>query len=347
MVARARRAGARRGRRSSCASSRPHLRAIDPRLREAAATLGASPGRVWREVDLPLVCARAGGRGGLRVRDLARRVRRDRLRRACRDSRRCPSRSSGSSAGPARRTRAPARGAGGRPRWRRPVRRGARAPSGLQPDAARAGHDARGVEVHRVALRRPRRARRRRPRGRRRPSRRRARAERQRQVDACSGRSPASSGSTPGHVTLGRPLDLAGVPAAPARIRAHVPGPRTLPHRDVAGERRVRPAHAGPGRAASARARRPSCSRSSGSPAPSARRVDSLSGGERKRVALARALAPRPRLLLLDEPLGALDRPLHDRLVDELGELFATIGQTAVYVTHDVAEAFALGTGWP
>ena len=73
------------------------------------------------------------------------------------------------------------------------------------------------------------------------------------------------------------------------------------------------------------------------------RRIASLSGGERKRVALARALAPAPRVLLLDEPLGALDRPLHDRLVAELRELFAGIGQTAVYVTHDVAEAFALG----
>ncbi len=73
------------------------------------------------------------------------------------------------------------------------------------------------------------------------------------------------------------------------------------------------------------------------------RSIGSLSGGERKRVALARALAPAPRVLLLDEPLGALDRPLHDRLVTELGGLFRTIGQTAVYVTHDVAEAFALG----
>jgi ABC-type Fe3+/spermidine/putrescine transport system ATPase subunit len=49
-------------------------------------------------------------------------------------------------------------------------------------------------------------------------------------------------------------------------------------------------------------------------------------------------------VLLLDEPLGALDRPLHDRLVTELRELFDVIRQTAVYVTHDVAEAFALGS---
>ena len=73
------------------------------------------------------------------------------------------------------------------------------------------------------------------------------------------------------------------------------------------------------------------------------RAIASLSGGERKRVALARALAPAPRVLLLDEPLGALDRPLHDRLVAELIGLFDEIGQTAIYVTHDVAEAFAIG----
>ena len=73
------------------------------------------------------------------------------------------------------------------------------------------------------------------------------------------------------------------------------------------------------------------------------RAVASLSGGERKRVALARSLAPSPRVLLLDEPLGALDRALHHRLVGELRDLFDEIRQTAVYVTHDVAEAFALG----
>jgi ABC-type Fe3+/spermidine/putrescine transport system ATPase subunit len=72
------------------------------------------------------------------------------------------------------------------------------------------------------------------------------------------------------------------------------------------------------------------------------RRVYELSGGERQRVALARALAPRPRLLMLDEPLAALDRALRERLQDELRTILRAVGVTAIYVTHDQEEAFAL-----
>ena len=72
------------------------------------------------------------------------------------------------------------------------------------------------------------------------------------------------------------------------------------------------------------------------------RRITELSGGEQQRVALARALAAAPRLLMLDEPLGALDRSLRDRLVTELRTLFVRLGLTAIFVTHDHDEAFAL-----
>jgi thiamine transport system ATP-binding protein len=72
------------------------------------------------------------------------------------------------------------------------------------------------------------------------------------------------------------------------------------------------------------------------------RDIATLSGGEQQRVALARALAPAPRVLLLDEPLGALDRPRRERLVVELQGLFAQLGLTVVAVTHDHTEAFAL-----
>ena len=72
------------------------------------------------------------------------------------------------------------------------------------------------------------------------------------------------------------------------------------------------------------------------------RDVQTLSGGEQQRVALARALAPQPRLLMLDEPLGALDRTLRERLLDELQGILRQKRQTALYVTHDQEEAFAL-----
>jgi ABC-type Fe3+/spermidine/putrescine transport system ATPase subunit len=72
------------------------------------------------------------------------------------------------------------------------------------------------------------------------------------------------------------------------------------------------------------------------------RRVTDLSGGEQQRVALARALAPNPHLLMFDEPLGALDRSLRERLMEELRDILRTTGVPAIYVTHDQEEAFML-----
>jgi len=72
------------------------------------------------------------------------------------------------------------------------------------------------------------------------------------------------------------------------------------------------------------------------------RRVHTLSGGERQRVALARALAPRPRLLLLDEPLSALDARLRLSLRREIQSVQRELGVTTVYVTHDQEEALAI-----
>jgi len=73
------------------------------------------------------------------------------------------------------------------------------------------------------------------------------------------------------------------------------------------------------------------------------RRIHQLSGGQRQRVALARAVAIRPGILLLDEPLTALDAALRDRLRGELNRLLRALGITAIYVTHDQSEAMELG----
>ncbi len=73
-----------------------------------------------------------------------------------------------------------------------------------------------------------------------------------------------------------------------------------------------------------------------------ARKPSQLSGGQRQRVALARALVNRPKLLLLDEPLGALDLKLREEMQVELKELQRDVGITFVFVTHDQGEALTM-----
>lgn len=72
------------------------------------------------------------------------------------------------------------------------------------------------------------------------------------------------------------------------------------------------------------------------------RKVNELSGGEQQRIALARALATQPRLMMFDEPLGALDKSLKDDLLNQLRNILHETKIPAIYVTHDAEEAFAI-----
>jgi thiamine transport system ATP-binding protein len=144
-----------------------------------------------------------------------------------------------------------------------------------------------------------------------------------------------------GRVTLGG-RDLTGVPPHRRRIGLMFQEHVLFPHRDVAGNVAFGLRMAGKGREEiSGRVRE--LLELVGLPDAGGRSVQTLSGGEQQRVALARALAPEPRALLLDEPLGSLDGPLRERLLDDLRALFDRLGLTVLYVTHDVGEAFALG----
>lgn len=143
-----------------------------------------------------------------------------------------------------------------------------------------------------------------------------------------------------GRVLLGG-RDLAGVPAHRRGLGLMFQDQQLFPHRDVGGNVAFGLRMHGVSRAA-ARERVASLLALVGLPGAERRAVAALSGGEQQRVALARALAPSPQLLMLDEPLGQLDRSLRERLVVELRQLFGRLGTTVLSVTHDQGEAFAL-----
>ena len=137
-------------------------------------------------------------------------------------------------------------------------------------------------------------------------------------------------------------LDMTGVPAHRRGVGLVFQDAVLFPHRDVAGNVGFGPRAAGLPEGEQA-LRVAEALELVGLAGTERRDVTTLSGGEAQRVALARALAPRPEVLLLDEPLGALDGPLRRRLQTDLRELFERLALTVVHVTHDVGEAFDLG----
>ncbi|ASO18489.1 thiamine transport system ATP-binding protein [Actinoalloteichus hoggarensis] len=135
--------------------------------------------------------------------------------------------------------------------------------------------------------------------------------------------------------------DLAAVPVHRRGFGLVFQDGQLFPHRDVAGNVAFGLRMAGIDRAAAAE-RVTELLGMVGLAGYESRSVTSLSGGEQQRVALARALAPRPRLLLLDEPLSALDRVLREQLAIDLAALLRTTRTTTLVVTHDHDEAFTL-----
>ncbi len=135
--------------------------------------------------------------------------------------------------------------------------------------------------------------------------------------------------------------DLAGVPPHLRRLGLMFQDYALFPHRDVAGNVAFGPRMQRQDRGAIAEQVRTALALV-GLAGYEQRSIVSLSGGEQQRVALARTLAPSPRMLMLDEPLGSLDRFLRERLTVELRDLFRTLGTTTITVTHDQGEAFTI-----
>ncbi|MCU1433251.1 MAG: transporter ATP-binding protein [Actinotalea sp.] len=153
---------------------------------------------------------------------------------------------------------------------------------------------------------------------------------------AVAGLEPLSSGSI-----RWQEEDLTGVPVHRRGFGLMFQDGQLFPHRDVAGNVAFGLQMQGVDRAGQ-RAAVTRLLEVVGLAGFGGREVASLSGGERQRVALARSLAPRPRLLLLDEPLSALDRGLRERLAGEVRAALTATGTTALFVTHDHDEAFAV-----
>ncbi|WP_370276040.1 ABC transporter ATP-binding protein [Georgenia sp. SYP-B2076] len=135
--------------------------------------------------------------------------------------------------------------------------------------------------------------------------------------------------------------DVVGVPVHERGFGLMFQDGQLFPHRSVAGNVAYGLAMAGVPRALRRR-RVGELLELVGLPGYGARAVSTLSGGQAQRVALARSLAPAPQLLLLDEPLSALDRGLREHLTGELHDILRATGTTALYVTHDHDEAFTV-----
>ncbi len=135
--------------------------------------------------------------------------------------------------------------------------------------------------------------------------------------------------------------DLAGVPPHERDVGLMFQDYALFPHRDVGENVAFGLRMQGQG-TATRRNRVAELLELVGLPGAQRRSVSQLSGGEQQRVALARALATSPRLLMLDEPMGSLDRSLRERLPDELRTIFSQLGLTVIYVTHDQDEALGV-----